>query len=520
MTTWMEGSKRRTGAAALSLFALGFLVFGGAMRCGFVDYDDDQYVFSNPPVLNGLSWSGARWAFTTGHAGNWHPLTWLSLMADTEWCRGEVWGYHATNIVLHALNGVLLFLVLRRWTGRFGLPLAAAALWAVHPLRTESVVWISERKDVLAMFFGLLALRAYGRISQRGRMGWVAFWFALSLMSKPMWVTLPFVALLADVWPLARWPEASARRLIREKGLLFLLAATSCAATGVVQQAGGAVQSFERISFGARLANAVVAYGQYLRAWIWPVDLAVFHPHSGTGPSASAVGGSLAVLLLLTAGAAWAWRRGWKSWGMGWLWFLGTLVPMIGLVQVGGAAWADRYSYVPHVGLTMALVWGTGAITRVSVPGYNKTKASFGLLWFGLVLGLALLSRRQTAVWRSSETLFVHALATTERNALAHGALGFAYAKEGRNAEAIPHLNRALELQPDNVRALNNLAWIWATDPDAAPQQVDAAAALARRAAEQVRRAKAEGTTLEAGVEAAVMDTLDKVERRRSGREP
>ena len=509
--------KAKTAGAVLLLLVLGFLAFGGALRCGFVHFDDDLYVFNNPQVLSGLSRPGLHWAFATGHAGNWHPLTWLSLMADTEWCGGAARGYHATNLILHALNGALLFLVLRRWTGRFAWPWIAAALWAVHPLRVESVAWISERKDVLATFFGLLALLAYGRAGPRGRMGWVTFWFALSLMSKPAWVTLPFALLLVDVWPLARWPETSAWGLVREKGPLFLLAVASGAITYLVQQAGGAVQSFVHLPFGVRMANAVVATAWYLRAWAWPVDLAVYYPYPGGGHSAVAVGGSVALLLLLSAGAAWAWRRGWKSWGVGWLWFLGTLVPMIGLVQVGGQAWADRYSYLPHVGLTVALGWGVGEIARVNAPGYNRTKACIGLMFFGLVLGLALLSRRQTAVWRTSETLFARALQVTERNALAHGALGFAYAKAGRNEEAVDQLKRALEIQPDNLRALNNLAWIWATDPEAPPQQVEAAVELAQRAAEQVRKAQAAGLALEPGVERAVLDTAEKAEGRMDG---
>lgn len=531
MTARMDWSKWGAGAAGLLVFALSIWAFGGAWQNGFVHYDDDQYVVNNPQVLAGLSWSGARWAFTTGHASNWHPLTWLSLMADTEWCGGAARGYHATSVILHALNGALLFFVLRRWTGRFAWPLIAAALWAAHPLRTESVAWISERKDVLAMFFGLLALLAYGRIGQRGRMGWAMFWFALSLMAKPMWVTLPFVLLLVDIWPLGRWPETPAWGLVREKGALFLLAAASSAITYLVQQAGGAVQSFDHLSFGVRLANAAVAAGWYLRAWVWPMELAVNYPHPGAGHSAVAIGGSLAVLLALTAGAAWAWRRGWKSWGMGWLWFLGTLVPMIGLVQVGVQAWADRYSYLPHIGLTVALVGGMGeALDRlVGTPrrGVRPPKStdlsargpclktSLVAVAIALVVVLTMLSHRQTAVWRNSETLFRHILAHTERNAMAHGVLGFAYAAEGRNEEAIEQLKRALEIQPDNLRAMNNLAWIWATDPKATSGQVEAAVGLARRAAEQVRRTKAEGGTLEAGVETAVMDTLEKAESRR-----
>lgn len=520
MTAQLDGRKWETAAAVLALVALCFLAFGGALRCGFVHYDDDQYVVDNPQVLAGLTWSGARWAFTTGHASNWHPLTWLSLMADTEWCGGEARGYHATNLLLHAMNGVLLFLVMKRWTGRFALALAATAFWATHPLRTESVVWISERKDVLAAFFGLLALEAYGGNaagtggvnapgSRKPGIAIVALFFALSLMSKPTWVTLPFVLLLVDVWPLGRWPKTSAWKLVREKGPLFLLAVASSAVTYLVQQAGGAVQSVAGLPMGLRLENAVVATAWYLFRWVWPFRLAVNYPYPVAGHSAGAFAGSLAVLAVLSLGAAWSWRRGRKAWGVGWLWFLGTLVPMIGLVQVGVQAWADRYSYLPHVGLTLALAWGAGE----TMAGASRRKG-LAVVLLGLALTSALLARRQTAIWRNSESLFRHILAHTENNARAHGILGYVYALEGRNGEAVEQLSRALAIQPDNLRALNNLAWVWGMAPDASPDQMAAGLRLARQAAAQIRKAKAKGTILEPGVETAVVDTLTKVEER------
>jgi tetratricopeptide (TPR) repeat protein len=297
--------------------------------------------------------------------------------------------------------------------------------------------------------------------------------------------------------------------LVVEKWPLFLLAALSSTATLFVQQAVGALATIERYPLIMRLGNAA-AIVHYLRGWIWPVDLAVHYPLPPEGLSISMAWGGTALLLGLSAGAYLAWRRDWKFWGMGWLWFLVTLTPMIGLVQVGGQAWADRYTYLPHIGLTVALVWGLGTwVERAPRQAIRRWAVVATLV---VLFILILRSPMQTAIWRDSESLFSHALVVTEQDELAHGALGFFYAKEGRIEEAIPHLKAALEIQPSNLRALNNLAWVWLTDPQATPRQVEAGIGLARRAAGQVRRAKKSGHRLEAGVEAAVMNTLDLAE--------
>lgn len=501
--------------ASLLLAGLVVLAFGGALRCGFVHFDDPLYVFENVQVSKGLTPDGIRWAFTTGHAANWHPLTWLSHMADVDLYGLAPAGHHATSLLLHALNAILLFSVLRGMTGRFFLSWLVAALWAVHPLRAESVVWISERKDVLAIFFGLWALEAYRRTDLRGRMGWVALAFALSLMSKPLWVTLPFLLLLLDVWPLQRWPGISIWKLAREKWPIFLLAAASCGVTYLVQQAGGAVRPFEQFSFGTRLGNSAVAYGQYLRMLFWPFQLSFFYPHPGEFLSTGRIMGSVAGLLALSGLAmGCARRRPW--WTVGWLWYLGALVPMIGLVQVGGQAWADRYSYLPHIGLLVALAWG--AAESAEAMRVRHLSTAWAVLAAGWVLGLAILARQQTQVWRDSETLFRHALAIEENNALAHGNLGSWYALEGRTEEAMEHLQRSVEIQPRkneaifnlgnlylelgnqgeairqyramvaenprHVLALNNLAWLLATQPGATREQSEEALALAQRAVE------------------------------------
>ena len=499
--------------ASLGLAGLVFLAFGGSLTCGFVHYDDDLYVFQNPPVQGGLSWAGARWAFTTGHASNWHPLTWLSHMADVEWYGMAPAGHHLTSLLLHALNTILLFMVLHRLSGRQGLAWLTAALWAVHPLRTESVVWIAERKDVLAMFFGLLAMWTYGRDRSRGRMAWMALAYALSLLSKPTWVTLPLLLLLLDGWPLKRWPGTTVRKLVCEKWLLILLAAGSCVVTYLVQRQGGAVQTFERYPLEMRVANAGLAVVHYLRTLFWPVRLTFFYPHPGTSVDPVSAWGAFAVLLILTMLAAGLMRRQ-PWWLTGWLWFLGTLVPMIGLVQVGGQAQADRYTYLSHIGLILALVWGAD---QALGPGHRSR-----LRWLatagagGMILVLVLLSRRQTATWRDSETLFRHALAVQEANAVAHGNLGSWLATQGRADEARRHLERSLEIQPrfneahlnlgnlelqqgrseealaqyramekdfpQHVQSLNNVAWLLSSAPGADPSRTQEALAYARRA--------------------------------------
>ena len=527
----------RAWLAGLALVVLVFLAFGGALRCGFVRFDDDVYVFENPAVGRGLTWEGVRWAFTTGHAANWHPLTWLSHMADVELFGLDPMGHHAMSLWIHALNAMLLFFVLGRMTGRSGLSFFAAALWAVHPLRTESVVWVSERKDVLAMFFGLLAMGAYGQQGARGRGAWTALFFALSLMSKPTWVTLPFLLLLVDYWPLRRWPAESTRRLVLEKWPLFALAAVSCVVTYLVQHRGGAVQAFERYPLDTRLANAAVAVVVYLRDLIWPYGLSFFYPHPGAGIPGWQMGSSAALLILLTGAVLWAVRRQ-PWWFVGWLWFLGTLVPMIGLVQVGAQARADRYTYLPHIGLLAALVWGAAEIAEQICcrPGGGPTgrlKSRSGtrptrgvqtglvLVACALVLGLTLLSRRQTMIWRDSETLFRHALAVQEANAVAHGNLGSWLATQGRGDEARLHLGRSLALQPRfneahinlgnldlqegrreealaqyrqmigdfprHVQALNNVAWLLASAPVVDPAQMQEALAYAQRAVAATR---------------------------------
>lgn len=455
----MNKDPLKTAGAVALLVALVWMAFGGSLQCGFVHFDDDQYIFENAYIAGGWSWGAVRWAFTTGHAANWHPVTWLSHMTDIELFGLNPRAHHAVNVWIHALNAVLLFGGLRRLTGRFALAWWVAALWCVHPLRAESVVWVSERKDVLAMLFGLLAVGAYAPSGQRGKMGRVAIFFALSLMSKPMWITLPFVLLLLDAWPFGRWKTGNVWELFRGKWPLFLLAIVSGVVTFIVQKRGGAVGSLDLLSPGVRLANAVVAYAEYIRLLFWPAGFSVLYPYPEAGHSILRVGISLTLLLGVTVVAVSRWRR--RPWlAVGWLWFLGTLVPMIGLVQVGRQSWADRYTYLPHIGLLVALVWGVAeakdrwvGTPRRGVRHNKKTDASarrpylesiLATLTGVLVLGLTALSRRQTAVWQSNESLFLHAISVTETNLLAHGNLGIYYGMRGQFEAAEFHLREVL----------------------------------------------------------------------------
>lgn len=457
-----KGTRRKTavafGLGAAALAALVWAALGGAVENGFVYFDDDKYVFENKALADGLTWGAVRWAFAGEHAANWHPLTWLSHALDITLFGMDAGWHHGMNVGLHAANALLVWWALRRLTGRRWLAWAAAALWAVHPLRVESVAWASERKDVLAAFFALWAmvLHGGGRWATRrqddgttgeggekgadgmslGRRAGVAALFALSLMAKPSWVTLPFGLLVADFWPLGRWRRRNGRRLWAEKAELFALAGASCAATMAAQTAGGAVWAAESLSAGARVAHAAVSVWAYLRMWAWPKGLAVLYPYPWAGWPWWGAGAAIAGIVAV-CGLFWTWRRESPWWLAGWLWFLGTLVPMSGLVQVGRQAWADRYMYVPQLGLSVALCWGVWeGVKRMRGGGAWGRRAAVAGLAAALAAETAL-SARQVRVWKDHETLFRHALEVTENNDFARGTLGIYYGKQGRTAEAL-----------------------------------------------------------------------------------
>jgi tetratricopeptide (TPR) repeat protein len=453
-------SGRGTLVLASALAVLAFLTFLPALGHHFLVYDDDQYVTANPDVRAGLTVAGVRWAFTSGHAANWHPLTWLSHMADVQTWGLEPRGHHLTNLLLHAANAAVLFLALLRLTGARWRSALVAALFAVHPTRIEAVAWVAERKELLSALLGFLTLLAYAAWARRGGRGqpWSALaLFAAGLMAKPMLVTLPFVLVLLDAWPLGRVrldqrPLGALARSVAAKWPFLALAAASCAATFLVQRAGGAVGTLESYPLGVRLANALVAYAGYLRRLFWPVGLAVFYPHPGRSLVPAAIAGT-AVLFVGLGAAAWLVRRRWPYVFVGWFWFAGMLVPVIGLVQVGFQALADRYAYLTFIGLFLALVWLLA--DRVErAPRLRRVAAAAGLV---LLAACVVQTRRELSHWQDSETLFRRALAVTSGNYVACQNLAHHLNETNRPAEALPLLEEALRLRPLYPEARVNL---------------------------------------------------------------
>jgi protein O-mannosyl-transferase len=453
------------------LAVITLVVFEPVVRCGFVNYDDPSYVTANPQVQGGLTWDAVAWAFRTGDAGNWHPLTWISLMLDAQFFGGSAGGFHAVSLLFHVANTVLLFVVLRQFTGALWRSAFVAALFALHPLHVESVAWVSERKDLLSTFFALLTLWSYARFVQEKsrRHFWLAlFFFALGLMSKPMLVTLPFVLLLLDFWPLQRFslvtfPPATFPPATRfsaagwfpfwsEKIPFFLLSLVSCVVTYIVQAKGGTIQSLAHFSMGERLENAVVAYARYLRKMFWPENLAVYYPHPAHWPPLQVAGAAILVAGL-SLGVLWSGRR-FPFAVTGWFWFFGMLVPVSGLVQAGDQAMADRYTYFPLVGVFILLAWGADELfTRWRLP-----KPVIGITAGMLLIICAARTADQLRYWQDGETLFRHALAVTPPNYLAENNLGDALLQKGQVTEAMAHFQTALTIEPDCLPAERNLA--------------------------------------------------------------
>ncbi len=445
-------SRPRLIALLLALATL--LVYLPVTHCGFLNYDDDDYVTNNHDVQNGLTFAGVKWAFTTIHASNWHPLTWLSHMADCQLFGLNPGAHHFVNALFHAANVALLFVLLLRLTNALWPAAFVAALFAWHPLHVESVAWIAERKDVLSTFFALLSLLSYTKFVKENcrRSFWFALiFFALGLMAKPMLVTLPFIMLLLDFWPLQRFNNSTIQRLLVEKIPVFALTVISCVVTFFAQHNGASVVSLKSVSLHYRLENVAVAYAGYLQKIFWPDNLAVIYPMPDK-ISAPAVAVSLAILILISA-TAWLRRKRAPYLAVGWLWFLGMLVPVIGLVQVGGAALADRYTYFPAIGIFFAVTFG--ALALAEQFHFSKIVPAAAAV---LILGACLiLTEKQLRYWRDSETLFTHALAVTKNNDIAHINLGFALEEQGKSAKALAEYREAARLAPTRFQTHNNL---------------------------------------------------------------
>ena len=426
------------------------VVYWPVRQFEFLIYDDTVYVSLNPHVQQGLNWASFCWAFQTTDCSNWHPLTWLTHLLDWQLFQADAGKHHLTNLAFHIANSVLLFAVWRRMTGAVWRSAFVAALFALHPLRVESVAWIAERKDVLSTFFFMLTLWFYAgyakiRPAKFSAPYWLAlFCFILGLMSKPMLVTLPFVLLLLDYWPLNRltFDFPTAKKLLVEKIPFFILTVAGCIVTVWAQKIGGAVTSLQKLPWGARISNAFLAYIHYLRTFFWPKDLAAPYPHPGYSPVW--IVASAAVFLVGVSVLAVVVRKK-QRWLMpGWFWFLGMMVPVIGLLQVGAQAYADRYTYVSMIGLTAAIAWGVPAL----LPNWLFRPQLLGIGAGAILLACFMATKQQVEYLRNTETLFTHALAVTKDNALAHNNLGAYLLEHKRYAEAIEHCEEALRIVP------------------------------------------------------------------------
>ena len=445
-------------------------VYGKVITYQFVSFDDYLHIVENPHVREGISLQGLRWAFTTNHAGNWQPLTWISHMLDCELYGLNPAGHHWINIQFHILNTLLLFILLQQMTGSVWRSAFVAALFAVHPLHVESVAWISERKDVLSTFFGILTIIAYQHYVKKSHFisySIVMLLFCLCLMAKPMLTTLPFLLLLLDFWPLNRFQYAHGalqsenrmslhrKRLLRlflEKIPLLIPVMISVLLTFWSQRSYKAVGSLEAFPVNARIANALVSYVMYLVKAFWPVKLAVFYPHPGGTLKWWQIFGSA---FLIIGASIWAVRmsRRYAYLAVGLFWYLGSLIPVIGLVQVGEQGMADRYTYIPLIGIFIIIAWGAADL----VDRWRLKKMILAVAAGVVIFSLIAIAWFQVGYWKNNLTLFKHAINVTKDNWLAHNSLGVALSKIGKFDEAIYHFHRTLSIRPNDAIAYNNL---------------------------------------------------------------
>lgn len=441
----------RTTVISLLLVLLTLITYNTTAHNGFVNFDDPAYITANPHVKAGLTWDTLKWAFKSTEDANWHPLTWLSHALDYQIFHLNPAGHHYVNVLLHAATAVLLFLFLQAATGFVWRGAMVAALFAIHPINVQSVAWASERKNVLCMFFFALMLLAYRWYAERRdwkRYVLVALLFAMGLMSKPMLVTVPFLLLLVDYWPLERMRETSWGRLVLEKIPLLAMSVASSTVTMVSQRGGGAIHNEFPIS--NRVLNALASYGRYVAKEMWPSHLASFYPHPEHIRASQWV---LGIVMIVAITTAVAWRQKQPYLAVGWLWFLGTMVPMIGLVPVGEQAMADRYAYLPFIGLFIAAVWGIADWARA-----KQVPVTCLVVLSCCVLGpLAVVTHTQIGYWKDTKTLWTHALAVTGPNFVAEDSLGAELIDEGKLQEAVSHFQTAAAINPRDAFSRLNL---------------------------------------------------------------
>jgi len=453
-------SERRSTILCLLLALLTLAFYNPVVHNGFTNFDDDIYILDNPHVRAGLTWETVEWAFTTFDSGNWHPVTWLSHALDCQLFGLNPAGHHYVTVLMHAANAVLLFLLLAGATGLPWPSFLVAALFALHPVNVESVAWAAERKNVLSMLFFLLALHAYGWYVRRQsirRYAAVAALFGFGLMAKPEIITLPFILLLWDYWPLRRMqfgissapatPGVTQRSfsfLVLEKIPLLVLSAGSGVVTVLAQHSGHAVRTLQEYSARARFGNVIVAYARYLGKAFWPLRLAPLYPHPGNSLPSWEILAAATLLLLLTALVLRLKSRRYLA--VGWFWFLGTLVPVIGIVQVGEQAMADRYAYLPYIGLFLCVVSGLHDVSSAIAPSRPISPKWLAIPAVLVLLTLGLLSRRQIGYWHDSEALWRYTLSVTQRNYMAHDNLARALSKQGRTQEAMVEFTEAEKL--------------------------------------------------------------------------
>ena len=469
-TSFFTANRDLLIVATLGLLVI--VIYAQTTRFDFINLDDNLYVYANPFLQNGLNWNSVKWAFTSYWSANWHPLTWLSHGLDISLFGLSAGSHHAVNVVFHLINSILVFVVFRRMTGQGWLSLIVAALFAVHPAHVESVAWISERKDVLSTLFWLLTMLAYESfvaeltdaadissspydIFSTPRYWLILLLFALGLIAKPMLVTLPFVLLLCDFWPLNRlhglrdlWPR------IFEKLPLFVLSAASCVVTFVAQRSIGAVETLDLLPIGTRSVNALVSYAKYIVMLFYPADLAVYYPYDKNIPSWVVAGATLLLIAITAVCIHQVRRRPFLL--MGWLWYLGTLVPVIGIMQVGSQALADRYTYVPYLGLFVMITWGISSF----LENRDFGRRAFQVTSVFAVLALTALAAHQVSYWRDCEKLYKHTLSVTTNNFLIDHNLCHHFMLADRLDEAEPLCREAIEIRPGYNEPYNTLGII------------------------------------------------------------